>query len=392
MSGDDENATPSGGGADGSPDDSGLATDGSGQPTDASPAAAGAGGEPTDPASEPTDSGASQAVADSLDRIRRGRRRRAFGWAVLVVVLLYLLFQGLSAVELLTADFRAEYFIESLGEFFPITAIFGIVPFLDIGRYFEFIRQRNLLYDPEVGDLLFSWPPDLPAFFLQELGVFSIFGEAGITLAMGVVGTMLGFPLALLFGVLGSERVLPFPFNFLFRGTMSFIRAIPAIIWTLIFIPFVGLGPASATIAIAFDTIGNLGRLFVDELEEIEEGPVEAMRTTGASKPQVVYFGMLSQVKTSFIAWTLYIVEINVRIAVTVGVVGAGGLGLVVASQENLLDFTDMMATLFCIFLLIISVELFSQRLRSRLRADEKRSWRELIFGFPERFAESVMK
>jgi len=127
-------------------------------------------------------------------------------------------------------------------------------------------------------------------FFFQELGIFQIFGEAGITLAMGFVGTVLGFPFALVFGTLGSERVTPFPFNFIFRGTMSFIRAIPAIIWTLIFIPFLGLGPASAAIAIAFDTIGNLGRLFVDELEEIEDGPIEAMRTTGASKPQIVFF------------------------------------------------------------------------------------------------------
>jgi len=141
---------------------------------------------------------------------------------------------------------------------------------------------------------------------------------------MGFVGTVLGFPFALVFGTLGSERVTPFPFNFIFRGTMSFIRAIPAIIWTLIFIPFLGLGPASAAIAIAFDTIGNLGRLFVDELEEIEDGPIEAMRTTGASKPQIVFFGMLSQVRTAFIAWTLYIFEINVRIGVTVGVIGAG--------------------------------------------------------------------
>ncbi|PSP22625.1 phosphonate ABC transporter, permease protein PhnE, partial [Halobacteriales archaeon QH_10_65_19] len=119
----------------------------------------------------------------------------------------------------------------------------------------------------------------------------------------------------------------------------------------------------------------------------------EAMRTTGASRPQVVFFGMLSQVRTAFIAWTLYIFEINVRIAVTVGVIGAGGLGFIVESQRNLLRFTDMMATLFAIFILIISVELFSQRLRSRLRSDEKKRglW-ELITGFPRRMVESALR
>ncbi|MFW6458915.1 MAG: phosphonate ABC transporter, permease protein PhnE, partial [Halodesulfurarchaeum sp.] len=283
--------------------------------------------------------------------------------------------------------------LEPPNQFFPVTFYFGVVPFLDLGQYIDFIVAENLLFDPEIGGLLLQWPPDLYAFFVTELGIFRIFGEAGVTLAMGFFGTVIGFPFAFVFGTLGSERVTPFPFNFIFRGTMSFIRAVPAIIWTLIFIPFLGLGPASAAIAIGFDTIGNLGRLFVDELEEIEEGPIEAMRTTGAKRPQIVFFGMLSQVRTNFIAWTLYIFEINVRVAVTVGVIGAGGLGYIVTAQQNLLRFTNLMATLFAIFVLIISVELFSQRLRSRLRSDaERRSWRELLFGFPQRMFESVRR
>jgi phosphonate transport system permease protein len=341
-------------------------------------------------------SGTATDIANQFESIKRTRRRRAVGWLALVTFLGFVTVQAFAATELLNPDARLSTFVESLSEFFPITFYFEVFPFLDFGQYFEFIQQENLLYDPEIGGLLFQWPPDLGdvyAFFFRELGIFRIFGEAGITLAMGFVGTIIGFPFALVFGTLGSERVVPFPFNFVFRGTMSFIRAIPAIIWTLIFIPFLGLGPASAAIAIAFDTIGNLGRLFVDELEEIEDGPIEAMRTTGASKPQIVFFGMLSQVRTAFIAWTLYIFEINVRIAVTVGVLGAGGLGYIVTAQQNLLRFTNMMATLWAIFLLIISVELFSQRLRSRLRSDEERlSLWELIVGFPRRMTDSVTK
>jgi phosphonate transport system permease protein len=341
-------------------------------------------------------SGVPNRIAEQFENIKRTRRRRALGWTGLLAFLAFATLQAFAATELLNPDARLETFTESLTGFFPITNYFGVIPFLDFGQYIQFIRQENLLYDPEIGRLLFQFPPnptDIYVFFFQELGIFQIFGEAGITLAMGFVGTVLGFPFALVFGTLGSERVTPFPFNFIFRGTMSFIRAIPAIIWTLIFIPFLGLGPASAAIAIAFDTIGNLGRLFVDELEEIEDGPIEAMRTTGASKPQIVFFGMLSQVRTAFIAWTLYIFEINVRIGVTVGVIGAGGLGYVLTSQQNLLRFTEMMATLLAIFLLIISVELFSQRLRSRLRSDdvEMSIW-ELVTGFPRRMADSMLK
>ncbi|EMA61418.1 phosphonate ABC transporter, permease protein PhnE [Halorubrum lipolyticum] len=359
--------------------------------TTESDGARGSAGVGTDSATDPPNR-----ITEQFENIKQTRRRRALGWLGLFVFLAFTTLQAFAATELLNPDARLETFRESLVGFFPITDYFGVIPFLDVGRYLEFIREGGLLYDPEIGGLLFQFPPnpaDIYAFFFLELGIFQIFGEAGITLAMGFVGTILGFPFALVFGTLGSERVTPFPFNFIFRGTMSFIRAVPAIIWTLIFIPFLGLGPSSAAIAIAFDTIGNLGRLFVDELEEIEDGPIEAMRTTGASKPQIVFFGMLSQVRTAFIAWTLYIFEINVRIGVTVGVIGAGGLGYVLASQQNLLRFTNMMATLLAIFLLIISVELFSQRLRSRLRSDdvEMSIW-ELITGFPRRMADSMLK
>jgi phosphonate transport system permease protein len=240
---------------------------------------------------------------------------------------------------------------------------------------------------------LLQWPPDLWGFFVAELGVFSVFGQAGITLAMGFVGTLLGFPLALLFSILASERVTPFPFNFIFRAIMSFIRAIPAIVWALLFVPLASLSPVPATLAIGLNTVGNLGRLFVEDLEELEEGPIEAMQTTGAGSTQIVFFGMLSQVKTSFIAWTLYIFEINVRSAVTVGVLGAGGLGGIVAAQRAQFNFTNLMATLLCIFLLIMTVEIFSQRLRARLRSDEeKRGLWELVTGFPQRMAESAMR
>ncbi len=351
--------------------------------------------------SQPLES-ATAAINEQFENIRETRRRRAVGWLGLIAALAFLTAQGLVAAEFDDTDFGWGHFYGRLGDYFPTTTYFeflpGIdgVPFLDLVGYWEFMVELELLYDPDIGGLLFQYPivpSDIYAFFFEEMGMFAIFGEAGITLAIGFVGTIFGFPLALLFGVLGSERVTRFPFNFIFRATMSFIRAVPAIVWTLIFVALVGLGAAAATVAIAFNTIGNLGRLFVDELEEIEDGPIEAMQTTGANKPQIVVFGMLSQVRTSFIAWTLYIFEINVRAAVTVGVVGAGGLGTVVVNQENLRNFDNMMATLIAIFILIILVELFSQRLRARLRSDEKKmSWQELIFGFPRRFSESILK
>jgi phosphonate transport system permease protein len=202
-----------------------------------------------------------------------------------------------------------------------------------------------------------------------------------ITLSIGIVGTILGFPLALFFGVLGSERVTPFPFNFLFRGVMSTIRAIPALVWVFIFAALVPLSPLTAMLAVATDTVGNLGRLFTDELEEIQEGPIEAIRSTGASQGQVINFGMLSQVSSSFVAWTLYILEINTRIAVSLGVVGAGGLGQYIQTNLNLFNSFRAGAGLLTLLFLVLSIELLSSRLRARLRpeAEETRGVVEML-------------
>ena len=354
-------------------------------------------------------------LEQELDSIRLARVRRVVGGLGLVALVGVLFGQALGTVDIFTENYTLAFFLESLGDFFPVVYYLAWVPLLDLrgvpllGQvvtepgvpflypvpYVEFIGERNLLFASDVS-LLWTDPLRLVAevsAVLRSDGLFALFGVAGNTLAVGFAGTVLGFPLALLFGVLGSERVLPFPLNFVFRGTMSAIRAIPALVWILIYIPLAGITPVSAVLAVATDTIGNLGRLFTDELEEIEEGPIEAMETTGASRPQTVTFGMLSQVTTPYIAWTLYIFEINVRIAVSLGVLGAGGLGQVVETQIGLFAFTNAMATLVCIFLLIISVELFSQRTRSRLRSDtETRGLWELVVGFPRRFLESLAR
>ncbi|SDG14993.1 phosphonate transport system permease protein [Halorubrum xinjiangense] len=316
-------------------------------------------------------------VRDRYEEIVLARRVRALVFLVGLGALAGLFYYALISVGFFAANIPnyLPNFLNALRDFFPFfTPAFPFIEpsgFLD---YWAFIDERNLIWGGFGGET-------------------PLLGEAGITLAMGFAGTVMGFPLALLFGVLGSGRVTPFPFNFIFRGLMSSIRAIPALVWGLIYIPLGGIGPVTATLAIATDTVGNLGRLFTDELEEIEDGPIEAMETTGANKPQLITFGMLSQVTTPFIAWTLYIFEINVRIAVSLGIIGGGGLGNVLSVQQGLFRFTNMMATILVILVLIISVEIVSQRIRSALReGDEAQGIVALLLGFPQRMAEAALK
>jgi phosphonate transport system permease protein len=306
---------------------------------------------------------------DSVDAILARIERR-------ILVRRILVFVGLAVAAL------AAYFGTGFLGARPVPDIVRFAQFdffvAEFAKYLspDFIDFTGLTQEREIGGWRAIWVSvtnpssivDTALSLRSSLLVSSIV----ITLSIGIVGTIIGFPFALFFGVLGSERVTPFPFNFLFRGVMSTIRAIPALVWVFIFAALVPLSPLTAMLAVATDTIGNLGRLFTDELEEIQEGPIEAIRSTGASGGQVINFGMLSQVSSSFVAWTLYILEINTRIAVSLGVVGAGGLGQYIQTNLNLFNSFRAGAGLLTLLFLVLSIELLSSRLRARLRPEEE--------------------
>jgi phosphonate transport system permease protein len=303
-------------------------------------------------------------VDEKLTDIKRRKTlRRLYALVGLVVggvaFYLSLVTVGFSIAELVV---QMPQFAEALTEYFPPTTYYGI-PFVDVAQYWEFMLAENL------------------------------FQASLVTLAIAFAGTVLGLPSALFFGVMASERVVPYPFNFLFRSTMSFIRAIPALVWVLILIPLGGVTPFTSALAIMIDTTGYLGRLFTDELEEIADGPIEGIRSTGASKPQVISFGMLSQVFRQFIAWIAFDLEHNVRAAIGLGLIGAGGLGLELNIQRKTFHYTEMMACIILVVLMAGSVELLSQRVRSYLREDddiERTGVLEAFVNAPRKIVEST--
>jgi phosphonate transport system permease protein len=302
-------------------------------------------------------------IDETLAGIERHQRNRRILTALGVVLLGVVTAAGLTFIgfEFLALLTDLPAFLGSLYDFLPPN-------FVDFTTY---TSEREITGFRAIWESLVR-----PSTLVESLQAQDgLVGLSVITIAIGFCGTVLGFPLALTFGVLGSERVTPFPFNFLFRGTMSTIRAIPALVWVLIYIPLAGLSPVAALLAVATDTVGNLGRLFTDELEEIDDGPIEAIGSTGSSGSQRVVFGMLSQVFTSFIAWTLYIFEINVRIAVSLGVVGAGGIGRYLSRRFfGFLEFGKGMAAILMVIFIVLSVEMISSRLRARLRPTEHES------------------
>ena len=148
------------------------------------------------------------------------------------------------------------------------------------------------------------------------------------TLQIALWGTLLGAVLALPVCFLGARNFSPSRATFhATRQLFNAARGINEIIFALIFVAAVGLGPFAGVLALSVHGAGMLGKFFAEAIEEIDAGPVEALRATGASSSQTIAFAVLPQVLPSWIAAVLYRFEVNLRASTILGMVGAGGIG-----------------------------------------------------------------
>jgi phosphonate transport system permease protein len=194
---------------------------------------------------------------------------------------------------------------------------------------------------------------------------FHVARAAMESVQVAIVGTVFGIVLSLVLGVLAAKNVSPIgPFSWLVKGFAGFVRAVPALVWALLFIVAVGLGPTPGILALAVNSTGMLVKVYAETIEEIPMGPIEALRASGASPLQVAFQGILPSVVGVFIAWSVFRFDINVRYASVLGVVGAGGIGweLVRAAQVGRYDIA--MGVTLVIFGLVMVTELLSDRLQ----------------------------
>jgi len=204
-------------------------------------------------------------------------------------------------------------------------------------------------------------------------------GDAGLlvpaaaeTLAIAAVGTALGLPAALLLGTLAASNVTPRPVHASVRLLLGGVRAVPSMVYALLFVILAGLGPVAGALAIAVGTVGDLGRLFADEMEEIDETPVEAVASTGAGAVSTTAAARLPQVTTAYVAWILFYLEINARKSSVLGIVGAGGLGFPLIRAFRVRNYTRVMAVIIAILVIIVGVETAANRLRGRLQTEQR--------------------
>ncbi|MES2600736.1 MAG: phosphonate ABC transporter, permease protein PhnE [Pseudomonadota bacterium] len=195
------------------------------------------------------------------------------------------------------------------------------------------------------------------------------------TLLLSYVGTTIGAIGAFGLNFFAATNLSPHPaLRFAVRRLLEFCRTVPSIVFALIFVIAFGLGPMAGVLAIAIHSIGALGKLYSEQVENIDMKPLEGVRSTGASWMSSVRFAVLPQVMPGFASYTLLRFEINVREASVMGFVGAGGIGqeLVVAVRKFF--YSDVSAILLMIVVTVFIIDICTGWLRGRLFGEGQRA------------------
>lgn len=197
----------------------------------------------------------------------------------------------------------------------------------------------------------------------------SLAGPAVETVQIALWGTLLGVVGAIPLSFLAARNLRVHPWLYrVTRQSLNVIRSINELILALVFVAAVGLGPFPGVLALAVHGVGMLGKFFAESIEEIDQGPLEALRATGARPLQVIVFGVLPQVVTSWIAVILYRFEVNLRSATVLGMVGAGGLGFELVSSLKLFKYQETATCILVITVMVVVADFISHGLRERIR------------------------
>ena len=227
---------------------------------------------------------------------------------------------------------------------------------LDI-TWFYFLDAHQQIADMAVR----MWPPDLG--FIKNLSTPLI--ETIHIATLGTAGSVIiAFPLAFLAAKNTTYNTLTW---FIGRLILVTSRSVNTVVWGLLFVAIFGPGPMAGIWAIAFRSIGFVGKLISEAIEEIDPGVVEAMEATGASKLQVLLIGILPQVMPVIVGTTVYRWDINIRESTVLGFVGAGGIGILLYSSINQFLWREVTLTLIAIFCIVILSELFSATVRNKI-------------------------
>ncbi|MFD2024541.1 phosphonate ABC transporter, permease protein PhnE [Promicromonospora aerolata] len=207
-----------------------------------------------------------------------------------------------------------------------------------------------------------TFPPDL-----TSLG--PVLWEALLqTLAIGLVATGIGVVLSLPLGLLAARNVAPHPVvHAAARTVVLVVRAVPELVLAVILVAAVGLGPVAGAIALGIGSIGFLGKLVADAVEEVPAGPAEAVRSVGGGWWKVLFAAVLPQSMPSVVGSALYLLDVNIRTSTILGIVGAGGVGFLLFEAVRTLQFEVVGGIVLLVFVVVLLIERLSGWIRAQL-------------------------
>jgi len=200
-----------------------------------------------------------------------------------------------------------------------------------------------------------------PAFDQFEPTLMPVLETIDLAIFGTVVGVVLAFPLSML----AAKNMTPGkPFYYAARAVIGLTRSVPDLVWALLFVTAVGLGPFPGALALGVHSVGMLGRLFAEVIEDMDMGPVEALTLTGASRLQVFTHAVVPGVLPSLLGIALYRFDENLRSSLVLGFVGAGGIGFLLLTAMNLFQYKTVAFLLIVTFVLVTCAERMSAALR----------------------------
>ena len=222
--------------------------------------------------------------------------------------------------------------------------------------------------DKEYEALTNTWTFEQTEFLVEPIGyLHKVLVKMLETIEMGFWGTILSIMISLPLIILASQNYTPHKIVYTFaRGWLSFHRSMPELIIALLLVLMYGFGPMAGVLALAIHTSGVLGKFFADEIENSPPGPQLALSSSGAGSLKVLRYAVFPHVYPAWIAYVQYIFERNIRTATVLGIVGAGGIGMELKGRWDLFDYDHVSTILLAIFITVITLEFFSQKLRKR--------------------------
>jgi len=255
------------------------------------------------------------------------------------------------------------------------------------GEYVTLVTDENGAFEIDIIMPYRVIPPsEARAFALWELQARQIagYGEAGPseelllslekmieTIFLGMMATFFGIILSVPISFLAARNLMSaswvtLAIYYLIRGILNIIRSIEPLIWAVIAIIVVGLGPFAGIVALTVHTIAALGKLYSEAIESIDTGPIEAIQATGANWMQTVMYAVVPQIIPPFVSFTIYRWDINVRMSTVIGLVGGGGIGFLLIQWIRLLDYKAAGIAVWFIAVTVAILDYVSAEIRAR--------------------------